>query len=179
MREIRKNLNLSQQELALLLNVSRSAIAMYEKGQRPLPAAASLKWMKIQLHWQENRHRCGLLLPAPNTYLTVQQEACAMLLNVQLQKAAARCVSITQQLSVMEKLHLQLMQKLRFLKEVLDETPKGSRQAELLKNRMQYTLIGLAQCCPGQRELLNYKLKVLTAQQKAALAGKVILQQLG
>ncbi|WP_018629984.1 helix-turn-helix transcriptional regulator [Niabella aurantiaca] len=178
MKEIRKNLNLSQQELALLLNVSRSTIAMYEKGLRPLPPEASLKWMKMQQQWQENQRKPNLLRPGQNSYLTVQQEQCLAFLNAQAQRAAIRSVSVTQQLAALEDQHRILLQKLHFLKELLEETPRGSRQAELIGNRMQHTLIGLAYCGPERRQLLSYKLQVLTAQQKAALASKVIVQQL-
>lgn len=178
MQEIRKNLNLSQQELALLLNVSRSTISKYEKGLRSLPAEASLKWMKMQQQWQENQRKPDLLRPRQNSYLTVQQEHCLAILNALAQRAAVRSVSVTQQLSALEEQHRILLQKLFFLKELLKETSHGSRQAELIGNRMQHTLIGLAGCGPERRQLLSYKLQVLAAQQKAALAGKVIVQQL-
>lgn len=177
MKEIRKSLGLSQQELALLLNVSRSAIAMHEKGMRSLSAEASLKWVKMQLLWQEQRRNPSLLQPGSNTYVTVQQEQSLTLLNAQLQRAAARSISIAQQLAILEEQHRLLLQKLRFLKEMLAQTPRGGRQAAFIKNRMQHTLIGLAGCGPGRCQLLRYQLQVLTAQQKAALAGKVIVLQ--
>lgn len=179
MKKIRKDLNLSQQELALLLNTSRSAIAMYEKGLRDLPAAAALKWMQLQLQWQEDRRKPNLLRPLQNAHVTVLQEQSLTQLNAQEQRAAARTVSITQQLSQLEERHRLLLQKLYFLKELLSETPAHSRQAELLKNRMQHTLICLAQCSPARRQLLAVKLQVVAARQKAALAGKVILLQQG
>ncbi|MBO9620832.1 MAG: helix-turn-helix transcriptional regulator [Niabella sp.] len=179
MKKIRKHLNLSQQELALLLNTSRSAIAMYEKGLRDLPAAAALKWMQLQLQWQQDQRKPNLLRLHQSAHLTVQQEQSLMLLNAQEQRAAARTVTITQQLSVLEKRHRLLLQKLYFLKELLAESPAHSRHAALLKNRMQHTLISLAECSPACRQLLAFQLQVLTARQKAALAGKVILLQQG
>jgi len=177
MKEIRKNLGLSQQELALLLNVSRSVVAMHEKGMRNLPAEASLKWMKMQLLWQEQRRNPSLLHTGSNTYVSLQQEQSLTLLNAQVQRAAARSISVAQQLALLEEQHRLLLQKLHFLKEILAQTPRGSRQAALIKNRVQDTLIGLAGCSPGRCQLLRYQLQVLTAQQKAALAGKVIVLQ--
>lgn len=45
----RNNLQLSQQELAAYLGVSRSVISMYERGERELPTAALIKLSELEI----------------------------------------------------------------------------------------------------------------------------------
>ncbi len=177
MKKIRQELGLSQQDLALLLNVSRSAISMYEKGFRPLPAKAAEKWTALQRLWQEQRQKTLLPRNIEKSFLQVQQRESLSLLNIQAQKAAALSVRLTQQVARLEEKHNRMFKKLHLIKGLMRDTPKGSREMELLKNREQRTLISLAACSPERRQLLAYKLQVLHSQQKAALAGKVVVQQ--
>ncbi|WP_300599387.1 helix-turn-helix transcriptional regulator [Niabella sp.] len=179
MKQIRKAFNLSQQELALLLNVSRSTIAHYENGLRSLPAGAAEKWLALQQQWQQSAQRASAPQTSRERFLQVQHQQSLDLLNMHQQRAAARSVSITQQLTAMEEQYARLINKLYILKRLVQEAPAGSRRMELLANRLQLTLIQLSECCPQRRQLLAFKLQVLTAQQKAALAGKVIVQQQG
>ncbi len=179
MKKIRKELGFSQQELALMLSISRSAISMYEKGLRHLPAKAAAKWAGLQLIWQEQQQKKLLPRNIEKSFLQVQHRESVLQLNEHAQRAAALSISITQQMSRLEERHNSLSKKLQVLKGLMEDTPKGGRQMEFLKNREQQTLIGLAACCPQRRQLLAFKLQVLRSQQKAALAGKVIVQQQG
>lgn len=177
MKKIRIELGFTQQDMALLLNISRSAVSMYEKGLRHLPGKASAKWAVLQLLWEENNQKKILPRHAEKSLLKTQQHHSLSLLHMQVQRAAERAISITQQVSRMEAQHSRLVKKIHFIKGLMQEAKPGSREMELLENREQRTLIGLAACGPERRQLLAYKLQVLHSQQKAALAGKVILQQ--
>lgn len=179
MRQMRKDLSLSQQELALMLNVSRSAIALYEKGLRPLPAKAGKIWAEMILLWQRQQRLTEPPRHLERNLLIAQQQQSLSLLNLHLQRAAARSISITQQLTGMEQQYRCQVRKLHFIKGVMQEAKQGSREMELLQNREQQALLTLAGCCPQRRQLLAFKLQVLRSQQKAALAGKVIVQQQG
>lgn len=53
MKTIRTQLQLTQRELAALLGISASMLCMYEKGQRNLPAKATLKLAQLQLQLQQ------------------------------------------------------------------------------------------------------------------------------
>lgn len=179
MRQMRKDLDLSQQELALMLNVSRSAIALYEKGLRPLPAKAGIKWAEMQLLWQRQQH---LTQPPRNIekhFIIARHRQSLSLLNLHLQRAAARSISITQQLTGMEQQYQRQVRKLHFLKGIMENSQPGSRQMQLLQNREQQALGVMSGCCPQRRQMLAFQLQVLQARQKAALAGKVVLQQQG
>ncbi|WP_300603865.1 helix-turn-helix transcriptional regulator [Niabella sp.] len=179
MKAIRKEFNLSQQELALLLNVSRSTIAMFENGLRALPARASKQWTQLLLLWQEYGPKNQLPRGDQNQYLKVQQKESMNRLNAQVQRAAARSVSLAQQLAQQETQYPFLVKRMHLLKALMRETPAGSSQMALLKNRAELTQIQLAACCPQRRQLLVFRLQALTALQKAALAGAVIVQQQG
>jgi hypothetical protein len=177
MKEIRKDLNLTQQEMASLLNVSRSAIAMYEKGMRELPAAASLAYNKLMLFWQQSMGRQRTLRPINSPFLQVEQTQCTARLKACQERAAATIVHITQQLSAMEQKHQKLSQQLHVLQSLMQDARPGTLQMSLLKNREQMVLIRLSKCSPERRQMLQFRLQVLTARQKAALSGNVILQQ--
>lgn len=175
MKQIRKDLHLSQQDLALLLNVSRSTICHYEKGIRNMPVHALEKWVHLQSLWQQNQTQKLPAFVAENKFLKLQEAEALERLNLHVQQAAARAISLTQQLTQMETLRRQLVQKLMLLARLRQETPTGSRQFLLLKNRQQMTLLRLTECCAARQELLALKLQVLQSQQRAALAGKVNL----
>lgn len=177
MKKIRQELGFSQQDMALLLNISRSTVSMYEKGRRHLPAKATEKWTELQLLWQEHHRKTLLPRNSENSFLRVQHSHSLSLLDDHVQRAAARSIGLTQQLSRMEAEHARLVKKLHFLRGLMAGTQKHSRELALLKNREQQTFLSLAACCPQRRQLLAFRLQVLQSQQKAALAGKVIVQQ--
>ncbi|ANH80915.1 hypothetical protein A8C56_07915 [Niabella ginsenosidivorans] len=179
MKKIRKALNLSQQELALLLNVSRSTIAMYEKGLRSLPSKASEIWCRVQLLWQQSLIRTVPAAAMANSHHLQQQQQALSQLNARVQRAAARRVRLTQQLTYMEEQHQRLGFKLYVLRHLMEDALPGSRQLQLLKNRELMTLIRLAGCCSSRRQLLAFQLQVLATEQKAALSGIITLGQEG
>ena len=179
MKQIREDLHLSQQALALLLNVSRSAISHYENGMRNMPAKAAAKWSSLFQLWQQQREKTIQPGAAADPYRQLRQQQSLQALNAQLQRAAARSVSISQRLTHMEKRHDRLAHKLHFLKNLIKECRPGTRQMDLLKSLEEVTRIQIAECCPEQRQLLTGKLQVLGMQQKAALACRVIIQHPG
>ncbi len=154
MKQMRKDLQLSQQEMASLLNVSRSAIAMYEKGMRELPSAASLAYHKLTLSWQQSMGRQRTLHLINSPFLQVEQTQCMARLKACHEKAAATTVHIAQQLSDMEQKHQKLAQQLHVLRALMEETRPGTLQMSLLKNREQMALIRLSKCCPQRRQML-------------------------
>lgn len=177
MKKIRKDLNLSQQDLALLLHVSRSTIAMYEKGMRSLPSKATEKWCRLQALWQQGLARKLPVVTMTNSHHYQQQHQALLQLNDRVQRAAARKVSLTLRLAHMETQHSSLGLKLYVLRNLMEDALPGSRQLQLLKNREQMALIRLAGCCPARRQWLAFQLQVLTTEQKAAQAGTIILRQ--
>ena len=152
---------------------------MYEKGLRPLPARAAKKWAEITLLWQSKQRLTDLPRQLEKSLLIAQQQQSLSRLNLHLQRAAARSISITQQLTSMEQQYRCQVRKLHFIKGLMLEEKPRSRQMQLLQNMEQQALGILAGCCPQRRQLLAFQLQVLQARQKAALAGKVVLQQQG
>ena len=176
MKKIREHLSLSQQDLALLLNVSCSTIAMYECGMRSLPSKATEKWCRLQALWHQSQMRAIPAVAAANVHNRLQQQRALSLLNDRVKRAAIRKIGLTMRLSRMETQHRNYGLKLYVLRNLMEEALPGSRELQLLKNREQMTLIRLAGCCSSRRQLLTFQLQVLTSEQKAAQAGTVILQ---
>lgn len=61
---IRKVLGVTQEEVAMLLRVTKSQLAMYETGQRDLPINAQLKLVAM---WQYVHNKKEILVPLPDT----------------------------------------------------------------------------------------------------------------
>jgi transcriptional regulator with XRE-family HTH domain len=61
---IRKVLGVTQEEVAMLLRVTKSQLAMYETGQRDLPIKAKLKLVAM---WQYVHNKQEIPLPLPDT----------------------------------------------------------------------------------------------------------------
>lgn len=178
MQQIRKELHFTQQELALLLGVSRSTIALCEAGLRTLPVKAITKWERLHHYWQQSlRHQLPAPRPAASPYL-LKQSNTLFQLKARMQRAAARSVAISQQLTKMENRHRRLGLKLFVINSLIQESDH-KREMQLLVNRSQLTQMHLANCCPLSREMLQFKLRLLNAEQKAALSSSVIVQQDG
>ncbi|MGJ7032808.1 helix-turn-helix domain-containing protein [Niabella hirudinis] len=168
MKELRNRLQFSQQQMALLLGVSRSALALYENGHRSLPTHALIKAGELELLSKQKRAKSNrAVTPAKEQDLAQYREVTAQL--EQLASNTASDITRTErELARMQELHECLVKRL----EVIDlltvqDTPVFSKQ--LVEQLKQDTLIAMAACCPARQLLMEHKLLVLKSAKKTAL----------
>ena len=171
--------HLTQRELAALIGVSNSVIAMYEKGRRSLPAKAALKLATLQMAMQQNDN----VKKTPSIKLFSRRHAqhhkAQKLLKAHAQKAAADALRISQELERMQLQHRQLEKKLDFLQALMAQAQPGTRQMSLLENLELDVLDAMEQCCPAKQELAAYKISLCNARQQAALHMHAQMEQAG
>lgn len=75
-------LGIKQEDLALLLNVTRSQLAMYELGKRDLPVAAKLQLAEMLQHVQESKAQRVQHLPLEKKQADEKKRVVAGLLQI-------------------------------------------------------------------------------------------------
>ena len=177
MKTIRTQLQLTQRELAALLGISASMLCMYEKGQRNLPAKATLKLAQLQLQLQQK----PLQKTIPGTPLNSRQQAHVLkvekVLNAHARKAPADALHIGLLLSRMQERYNRLYQKLAFIQGLMQTAAPATRQMSLLQNMELDVLAGMDHCGPARQQVATYKLATLKGRQQAALQTRHFVKQ--
>ncbi|MCF3110906.1 helix-turn-helix domain-containing protein [Niabella sp. CC-SYL272] len=177
MKSLRKQLHLTQQQLAALIGVSTSVICMYEKGQRNLPAKASAMITQLQLQLLQPQR----LKAVPGRQMLARQQAHLLkvekVLSLHARKAAADALRISLTLSKMQERYLLLTQKLALIQELIAAAAPATRQMSLLQNMEVDVLDALDRCGPARQLAAEYKLATLKARQQAALQMQGLVQQ--
>lgn len=165
MKSLRNQLNLTQEELAGLIGVSRSTITLYEKGLRNLPAKCGLKLAQLQGLLLQNKRKKMM----PNKRLMAQQQKqyskMEKKLNGYANKAAAQAARMSLKLSRMQERYEQLTQKLELVQVMMEDATPGTREMLLLQNMELGTLAAMKQCDPPRQMLAGYRLELLQALQ--------------
>lgn len=169
MKAIRKNLHLTQRELAGLLGISNSVIALYERGQRNLPSKATEKLVALQLLFQQT----GLQKTAPKYKVTSRQQAQQLkvekMLKAHVQRAAAKALHTSQVLSQMQERYDQLLKKMELIQHLLQQSLPATRERSLLENMELDVLEALDRCGPARQAVAAYRLAILKGRQQVAL----------
>ncbi|WP_114792943.1 helix-turn-helix transcriptional regulator [Niabella yanshanensis] len=80
MKNIRQNMGFTQEELAIILGVSRALISLYDKGLRSLPAKTLEKLSRIQLLFNEvekkEQHLAGSYWPCNKSTANALRTCC-------------------------------------------------------------------------------------------------------
>lgn len=169
MKAIRKNLHLTQRELAGLLGVSNSVIALYERGQRSLPSKATEKLVALQLLFQQT----GQQRSTPHYKVTSRQQAQLLkvekMLKAHAQRAAAKALHTSQVLSRMQDRYQQQLKKMELVQQLLQQTQPATRERSFLDNMELDVLEALDHCGPARQAVATYQLAILKARQQVAL----------
>jgi len=176
MKALRKKLNLTQQEFAELMGLSRSVVSMHEQGKRNLPAKATHQLVAIQ--------RLLLQQPVQNMQLgerlarhqQLQQAKLQKQLKAHAERATVHALRISQTLARIEKRYDRLSQKLAVIRLLMQEAEPATRHMSLLENMEQNVLDAMVHCCPAKQELLRYRLQLFNSWQQAALQARSRMQ---
>lgn len=118
---LRKNILLNQEQLAIFLDVSRSALAMYEAGERLLPTNALQKLSAIELAFNSN----GTSLIKPE----LQQQKNSLQAYTQQQKSVnkTKAKQLQKQLAALQDEYSKALQLLQVVRLLQQQTPQNSK----------------------------------------------------
>ncbi|MBO9595469.1 MAG: helix-turn-helix transcriptional regulator [Niabella sp.] len=179
MKLLRIQLQLSQRELADLINVSRSTITMYEKGWRNLPSEAMIKLLQLEALHQQLALKKTTSSRQLQTFLQPRMQKVEKALNAHAQRAAADATRVAYKLTQMQQQYAQLHQKLAFVHHLMEAAAPGSRQLSRLQDMEENVLDAMSSCSPDRQLVVQYKLSLLKARQQAALRIKDAARQGG
>ena len=163
MKQFRAELKLSLRDMAGLLGVSYSLLSLYEKGQRKLPAAASLELARMQQSWRRQTG-AGKQEPAtPLPFIHTEQQRAQKWLKARARKAAANAVRVSQALAQMRHTQQQLLAKLQFIQALLEQQPAAKRRNHFLKILEKDTLFAMKSCCSVRQQMARYQLFLLNS----------------
>ncbi|MBZ4190446.1 helix-turn-helix transcriptional regulator [Niabella beijingensis] len=177
MKSLRTQLHLTQREMADLIGVSYSVIALYEKGRRNLPTKASIKLAQLQLSLQQQ----PLTKKRTEDIIFNQQQSKLLklekVLNSHARKAAAKEINTSFILGKMEDRYKRLIEKLAFIHRLMEDTSPTSKEMSLLQNMELTVMEGLDNCSYAKQRITKYKLEVLKGRKQAALQTMENIQQ--
>lgn len=161
----RKELNLTQEEMAILLKTNRTQLALYELDIRDLPTTALIRSSQIE------NFMATAKTPQTKDFPKLEEEKEKF-----LQKALKDCkyyqLGIIRKLPKMEEAcqsALKLLQLIDYLKEQVNEEALHPGAISILKEKVQKSLDK-----NGPNELMKLKLQLQLLQQEEALLNKLI-----
>lgn len=169
MKKNTTSLPFTQQELALLLGVSRSAVALYAAGSRSLPTAALIKLSELEIAAAKPSGKSRKTTAQVKEFNKLQQQKTERRLQQQAQKAEMERLRRERELEKLRFRHEGLVRKLVILQTLKEKTITGSRPKSLLEHIEQQTLRAMETCCPARQLWVEYRLLALQNNQKAAL----------
>jgi transcriptional regulator with XRE-family HTH domain len=150
-KKLREDLGLSQEQMAIYLDVSRSALGMAEKGRRRLPTAALQKLAELQkaVHNNIPHEPKALQQQAAKDWAAVKRHAKQRML---------RAYQLQQELTILQEQHgrcMRLWQALGHLKQAAPATHPRKKEQLWLEVLEADTLKKMAACSLGQQALLQ------------------------
>lgn len=125
--EIRKILSLTQQELADLLQVSRSTINLYELGKRSLPNDVAIKLGQVMIAYTQAEQNKIQHVHTGRSY--AEEENTARLVK-ELQLKASECramaAKVLQQLQAMQEQYQRVAFRLTMIGSWMENIPEGT-----------------------------------------------------
>lgn len=165
MNALRKELQLTQRQLSLLIGVSQPLLALYERGLRSLPTKALLRLAELQLLLQQ------ALLQKKKPRLPQQkalQNKVNKLLKDHQQRAAYTAMRLGRELERMQERYGKLLQRLTVIQALVKKVPPATTEKSLLENMEQEVLGEIMHCCPEKQALIEYRLSLFNAWQRVA-----------
>jgi len=153
---IRKKLGLTQHQLAGLLQVSRSAINLYELGKRSLPVAAMIRLSQLEISFNQAQQQGKTAFREMKTAASDENTLrLGALLQGKIQACRDKVTVLQQQLDVMQQEHNRMAYLLiamgTWQQEIhtTEPTAKSQLQIEILQYELQQKMIWVgreAQC---------------------------------
>jgi transcriptional regulator with XRE-family HTH domain len=100
---IREQLGLSQEIMAYYLGVTKSLLAMYERGKREIPTSAMVKLAEMELFLNQNQNK----FKQENELLNKQQSKVKSLIEKQLLELELKQIKEQRKLDAIQKKHEQ------------------------------------------------------------------------
>ncbi len=161
----RTRLNLSQQQLAQHLGISKASIGMAETGRRKLPVAALIKLAELEI-------KMTAVLPAvasaqqneTNIPLPAHTKCESLLIREMQGELEARKLSAA--LDGMQEKQQRLQTQLLILDKMIENEPAGAgKELSLwLQLHLHQVLKQLVKCSPVEQSLLRNKIALLNAE---------------
>jgi len=145
---IRKQLGLTQHQLAGLLQVSRSAINLYELGKRSLPVAAMIRLSQLEISFNQAQQQGKTAFREMKTATSEENtRRLAALLQGKIQACRDKAALLQQQFDVMKQEHNKMAYQLiamdTWLQQIhnTEPTAKLQLQIEILQYEIQQKMI--------------------------------------
>jgi transcriptional regulator with XRE-family HTH domain len=123
---IREQLGLSQEIMAYYLGVTKSLLAMYERGKREIPTSAMVKLAEMELFLNQNQNK----FKQENELLNKQQSKVKSLIEKQLLELELKQIKEQRKLDAIQKKHEQSLKLNSFVTHLQSNK---SKQAELIQ----------------------------------------------
>jgi len=153
---IRKQLGLTQHQLADLLQVSRSAINLYELGKRSLPVAAMIRLAQLEISYNQAEQQGKTDFQEIKTAASEENtRRLATLLQGKIQACRDKAALLQQQLDIMQQEHNRMAYQLIAMEtwhqqiHNTEPTAKLQLQIEILQYEIQQKMI-----CVGREKQL-------------------------
>ncbi len=166
-KKMRETFGLSQEQMAIYLNISRGFLSMVEAGKRTLPTTALAKLAELQKSLQSN------LVYGQKA---MQQQATKDL--TELKTYAKQCIiklyQLQQELDLLKEQHGQCLKvwlALGHLKQGAAATDSNDRDRLWLDILEAETLKKMRNCSLGKQAVL--KLKIAALEREIEMAGKI------
>jgi transcriptional regulator with XRE-family HTH domain len=169
MKNVRHDLGFTQEELAILLGVSRGLISLYDKGLRSLPAKALEKLSLIQLLLNEVEKQktepCRKLLALQQKHRKRAQD----MLHKHAKKAAVQAARLSMEIAATRERFRQMEHKLGVIQVLIEQVQAGSREWKVLSNLQERLLHAIDVCNPSSEYACTYRLAMLITRQQVAM----------
>lgn len=168
MKSVRKLLHLSQRQYAILIGVSQTAIALYEKGERRLHGEAFDKILTLQSQIEQLDLSPSVTPPL----LTHQQQEQFLkvedLLDTQMRKAAAKASKLQRRLMKIKQQQQHFLQLQKLARQLKEQYVAGSLQRNLFDKMDQKATMALEFYGGPIQMILAYKIAMLLAREQIA-----------
>jgi len=154
-------------ELAVIFGISHSLIGHVLKGNRSLPTAVLVQFIRLRSEWQAfYESDCKEAIPVTATRCRIKQQA-TLFLEQEVSAASFEVARINRLLEHQQKRYRKLEAKLQFI--LLQRKHCRDEGLSLfLKVRENDILQSMNHCCPEKQEMTRYRLAL--AKQRERLA---------
>lgn len=168
MKSVRKLLHLSQRQYAILIGVSQSTIALYEKRERKLPGEAFDKVLALQSQIEQLDLSPSI---APQPLTRKQQEQFLKvedLLDTQMRRAAAKALKLQRRLMKIKQQQQHFLQLQKLARQLKEQYVAGSLHRNLFDKMDRKATMALEFYGGPIQMILAYKIAMLLAREQIA-----------
>lgn len=168
MSSFRESMGLSITHLAQLLDISRSLLSLYEKGERNLPVKASLMETRITLLWMDISNAPVKKTAALSRLLQNYEQEVDKRLHLETIRAERELSGLKNELEKIAGTLDKEIMRYNFL-DVLSDQPGMKGLLPILNKSRLTRKSRLKDCNPARERWLNYRIELAQAQKQLAL----------